>query len=414
VDIARPKQKKYGRYIAIGVGVAILSVVTVALARLEPAAPSVERATIWMDTVEQGELVRQVRGPGTLVPEDMRWISAVTAGRIEQRHVRPGATVQSGDLLLEMSNPDVQLQALEAERQLASAQASLVSLRTQLQSDLLNRRSQVEQTRVLAAEAGRTEESMISLGQKNLASEGEVMRAKESAAELRNRLSLDEQQLRTVEESIERQIALAEENVSRQRAVAQFQRDRVQSMQVRAGSDGVVQEIPWEVGQWANSGAVLARIAQPGKLKAVLRIPETQVRDIAVGQPATIDTRNGLVQGHVMRIDPASVSGTVTIEVALPDTLPRGARPDLSVDGTVEIERLENVMHVGRPAYGQAESQVGLFKLEPNGKEAVRVSVRLGRSSVNEIEIVNGLQPGDVVILSDLSQYDSSDRIRIN
>jgi multidrug resistance efflux pump len=414
VDIARPKQKKYGRYIAIGVGVAILSVVTVALARLEPAAPSVERATIWMDTVEQGELVRQVRGPGTLVPEDMRWISAVTAGRIEQRHVRPGATVQRGDLLLEMSNPDVQLQALEAERQLASAQAGLVSLRTQLQSELLNRRSQVEQTRVLASEAGRTEQSMVSLAQKNLASEGELARAKESAAELRNRLALDEQQLQTVEESIERQIALSEENVSRQRAVAQFQRDRVQSMQVRAGSDGVVQEIPWEVGQWANSGAVLARIAQPGKLKAVLRIPETQVRDIAVGQPATIDTRNGLVQGHVMRIDPASVSGTVTIEVALPDTLPRGARPDLSVDGTVEIERLENVMHVGRPAYGQAESQVGLFKLEPNGKEAVRVSVRLGRSSVNEIEIVNGLQPGDVVILSDLSQYDSSDRIRIN
>ncbi|HSJ64255.1 MAG TPA: HlyD family efflux transporter periplasmic adaptor subunit [Gemmatimonadaceae bacterium] len=414
MDIPRPQKKKYGRYIGIGVGVLVLTVVTVALARLEPAAPSVERATVWMDTVEQGELVRQVRGPGTLVPEDMRWISAVTAGRIEQRHVRPGATVQRGDLLLEMSNPDVQLQALEAERQLASAQAALVSLRTQLQSDLLSRRSQVEQTRVAANEAARLEESMISLGQKNLASDNEVLRARETSAELRNRLSLDEQQLRTLEESLQRQIALAEENVSRQRAVAQFQRDRVQSMQVRAGSDGVVQEIPWEVGQWANSGAVLARIAQPGKLKAVLRIPETQVRDIAVGQPATIDTRNGLVQGHVMRIDPASVAGTVTIEVSLPDTLPRGARPDLSVDGTVEIERLENVMHVGRPAYGQAESQVGLFKLEPNGKEAVRVSVRLGRSSVNEIEIVNGLQPGDVVILSDLSQYDSSDRIRLN
>lgn len=414
MDIPRPQKKKYGRYIAIGVGVAVIGVVTVALASLEPAAPSVEGATVWRDTVEQGELVRQVRGPGTLVPEDMRWISAVTAGRIEQRHVRPGATVQRGDLLLEMSNPDVQLQALEAERQLASAQASLVSLRTQLQTELLNRRAQVEQTRVAANEAVRTEESMISLGQKNLASDNEVLRAKETAAELRNRVQLETEQLRTLEESIQRQIALAEENVSRQRAVAQFQRDRVASMQVRAGSDGVVQEIPWEVGQWANSGAVLARIAQPGKLKAVLRIPETQVRDIAVGQPATIDTRNGLVEGHVMRIDPASVAGTVTIEVALPDSLPRGARPDLSVDGTVEIERLENVMHVGRPAYGQAESQVGLFKMEPNGKEAVRVSVRLGRSSVNEIEIVSGLQPGDVVILSDLSQYDSADRIRIN
>jgi multidrug resistance efflux pump len=414
VDIPRPQKKKYGRYIAIGGGVVALVVVTVALSQLEPAAPSVERATVWMDTVEQGELVRQVRGPGTLVPEEMRWLSAVTAGRIEQRHVRPGATVATGDLLLEMSNPDVQLQALEAERQLASAQAALVSLRTQLQTERLNRKSQVEQIRIQANEADRTEESMISLGQKNLASANEVLRAKETAAELRNRLALEEEQLRTVEASIEQQLALAQENVSRQRAVAQFQRDRVASMQVRAGSDGVVQEIDWEVGQWANSGAVLARIAQPGKLKAVLRIPETQVRDIAVGQVATIDTRNGLVQGHVMRIDPASVNGTVTVEVALPDTLPRGARPDLSVDGTIEIERLENVMHVGRPAYGQAESQVGLFKLEPNGKEAVRVSVRLGRSSVNEIEIVSGLQPGDVVILSDLSSYDASDRVRIN
>jgi multidrug resistance efflux pump len=414
VDIPRPQKKKYGRYIAIGGGVAALAIVTVALSQLEPAAPSVDGATVWRDTVEQGELIRQVRGPGTLVPEEMRWISAVTAGRIEQRHVRPGATVESGDLLLEMSNPDVQLQALEAERQLASAQASLVSLRTQLQTERLNRKSQVEQIRIQSSEANRTEASMISLGEKNLASEGEVLRAKETAAELRNRLALEEEQLRTLEQSIEQQVALAQENVSRQRAVAQFQRDRVASMQVRAGSDGVVQELDWEVGQWANSGAVLARVAQPGKLKAVLRIPETQVRDIAVGQVATIDTRNGLVEGHVMRIDPASVNGTVTVEVALPDSLPRGARPDLSVDGTIEIERLENVLHVGRPAYGQAESQVGLFKMEPNGKEAVRVSVRLGRSSVNEIEIVSGLQPGDVVILSDLSSYDSSDRIRIN
>jgi multidrug efflux pump subunit AcrA (membrane-fusion protein) len=414
VDIPRPQKKKYGRYIAIGGGVALLAIVTVALSQLEPAAPSVERATIWMDTVEQGELVRQVRGPGTLVPEQMFWISAVTAGRIEQRHVRPGATVTAGELLLEMSNPDVQLQALEAERQLANALSSMVSLRTQLHSERLSRRAQVEQIRTLSLEADRAEALMISLGERNLASANEVLAAKESANELRMRLQLEQEQLSTLEASLERQLDLQEENVSRQRAVAQFQRDRVASMQVRAGSDGVVQELDWEVGQWANSGAVLARVAQPGKLKAVLRIPETQVRDIAVGQPATIDTRNGLVKGNVMRIDPASINGTVTVEVSLPDSLPRGARPDLSVDGTVEIERLDNVMHVGRPAFGQAESQVGVFKLEPNEKEAVRVSVRLGRSSVNEIEIVSGLQPGDVIILSDLSSYDSSDRIRIN
>jgi hypothetical protein len=290
----------------------------------------------------------------------------------------------------------------------------MVSLRTQLQTERLSRRAQVEQIRTLSLEADRAEALMISLGERNLASNNEVLAAKESANELRMRLQLEQEQLSTLEASLARQLALQEENVARQRAVAQFQRDRVASMQVRAGSDGVVQELDWEVGQWANSGAVLARVAQPGKLKAVLRIPETQVRDIAVGQPATIDTRNGLVTGNVMRIDPASINGTVTVEVSLPDSLPRGARPDLSVDGTVEIERLDDVMHVGRPAFGQAESQVGVFKLEPNGKEAVRVSVRLGRSSVNEIEIVSGLQPGDVIILSDLSSFDSSDRIRIN
>lgn len=413
MDIPRPQKKKVGRYVAIAGGIAAIAIVTVALSRLEPAAPSVERGTVWMDTVERGEMIRQVRGPGTLVPEQMRWVSAVTAGRMEQIHVRPGATVTAGQTILELSNPDVQLQALEAQRQLASAEAQLVATRTQLENERLARQASVGSVRAQSLEANRTEALMESLHGRQLASANELLRAREAAAELRSRLALEQRQLEMLESSLARQVALQEANVERQRAVAQFQQERVASMTVKAGSDGVVQEMPWEVGQWANSGAVLARIAQPGRLKAVLRVPETQVRDVAVGQKATIDTRNGLVEGHVMRIDPASVNGTVTVEVALPESLPRGARPDLSVDGTIELERLPDVIHVGRPAYGQSESQVGLFKLEPDGREAVRTAVRLGRSSVNEIEVVSGLQPGDVVILSDLTAYDQYERIRL-
>jgi multidrug resistance efflux pump len=413
VDVARPPKKKRGRYIAIGAGVAVLAVATAALARLEPAAPSVERAAVWMDTVQRGPLVREVRGPGTLVPEQLRWISAVTAGRIEQIHVRPGDSVQTGALLLEMSNPDVQLEALEAQRQLASAEAALVSLRTQLESERLSRQGSVAQLVTQSLDADRTEGLMISLGKRNLASDNEIAKATESATELRKRLAIEKEQLTMLEKSMERQIALQEANVERQRAVSQFQQDRVASMKVRAGSGGVVQELNWEVGQWASSGEVLARIAQPGRLKAVLRIPETQARDVVIGQTAKIDTRNGIVDGRVMRVEPASVNGTVTIEVELTGELPRGARPDLSVDGTVEIERLDDVMYIGRPTFGQANSTVGMFKMEPNGKDAVRVSVKLGRSSVNEIEVVSGLQPGDVVILSDLSEQSSQNRIRL-
>lgn len=413
VDIPRKPTRKRRNYIIGGIALAGVVLVTVALSRMEPAAPEVDRATIWVDTVQRGPMLRQVRGPGTLVPEQMRWVSAVTAGRVEQIHLRPGATVTPTTLLMELSNPDVQLQALDAQRQLTSAEAELVNLRTNLATSRLQQQSALETVRTQYLDAQRNAKLYQTLSEKNLASSMEVQKATELAEELKNRLEIERERLQVLEAATGRQIAFQEKNVERLRAIAQFQENRVASMKVMAGSGGVLQELNWEPGQWANPGAVLARIAEPGRLKAVLRIPETQAKDVQVGQSAQIDTRNGIIPGHVMRIDPAVVNGTVAVDVALEGALPKGARPDLSVDGTLEIERLDNVLHVGRPAYGQAESTVGLFKLEPDGKTAVRMSVRLGRSSVNEIEIINGLREGDAVILSDLSQYDSQNRIRL-
>jgi multidrug resistance efflux pump len=380
---------------------------------MEPAAPEVERQTVWVDTVQRGSMLRAVRGPGTLVPEQMRWVSAVTAGRVELIHVRPGATVTPESPLMELSNPDVQLQALEAQRQLTDAESNLVTLRTSLESQRLSQRAGLEQLRTQYQDARRTADLMQTLGEKKLASDMEITKAVEAAADLKSRVELEGQRLAVLESSIERQVAFQEKNVQRLRDIAQFQENRVASMQVKAGAAGVIQQLDWEPGQWANPGAVLARIAEPGRLKAELRIPETQAKDVQIGQVAQIDTRNGIVAGRVARVEPAVVNGTVLVEVRLEGELPRGARPDLSVDGTIEIERLADVLHVGRPAVGQAQSTISLFRLEPDGRTALRVPVQLGRSSVNEIEILNGLREGDVVVLSDLTQYDSNDRIRL-
>ncbi|MFN2397920.1 MAG: efflux RND transporter periplasmic adaptor subunit, partial [Gemmatimonadaceae bacterium] len=367
----------------------------------------------WIDTVEKGPMVRQVRGPGTLVPEQIRWVSAVTAGRVEQIHFRPGAQVTKETLILELSNPDVQLEALDAQRQLASAEAEYVNLRTNLQTQRLTQQGALNTARTQHQEAVRNATLMKALGEKNLATTMELERSRENAAELKARVAIEEERLEVFQSSIQTQLTLQKANIERLRAISQFQQERIASMKVRAGSDGVLQEMSWEMGQWANPGAVLARIAEPGRLKAVLRIPETQNKDLTIGQRASIDTRNGIIAGRVMRIDPAIVNGTVTVEVALEGELPRGARPDLSVDGTIEIERLDNVLYVSRPAYGQAESTVGLFKMEPDGKNATRVNVKLGRSSVNTIEIIQGLAPGDIVIVSDMSQYDNFNRVRM-
>lgn len=414
MDIPRkagPKRRKWITY--GGAGVLLLGVATAALARMDPAAPSVDRATLWVDTVARGEMMRQVRGPGTLVAENIRWISAVTQGRVERKLVEPGTTVAEGAVLVELSNPDVERAALEAQRQLTAAQAELTTLRTNLQNQLLTQQGTIAQIQAQYNQARRQAESAEALARQNMVSSQELATARDNAADLQTRLNVERQRLGQMGSSMRQQIAGQESQVVMLRRLAEFNQGQIASMQVRSPQAGVLQELPVELGQWVNSGATLAKVVQPGTLKAVLRIPETQARDIAVGQPASIDTRNGVVPGRVTRIDPAAQNGTVTVDVALTGPLPRGARPDMSVDGTVDLERLGNVLHVGRPAYGQPESTVGMFRLLPGGGGAERVNVQLGRGSATSVEVLRGLNPGDVVILSDMSQYDESQRVRL-
>ncbi len=413
MDIPRPPRSKKKRYI-VGAIIAVgLIAITAALGRLEPAAPSVDMATVMIDTVRRGEMVRQVRGPGTLEPEQVLYISAMTGGRVDQVFVRPPARVTANTVILQMSNPDVQLEALSAEQQLASAQAQLVTLRTTLESQRLQQESAVATARADYQTAKRAADVAEALAQKGLLALKDVGDARDKAAEAEARYRAATQQLDVLSKSIKDQIELQEQMVERLRSITDFQRRRVASMQVHAGFDGVLQDMDLQPGQWVQPGTLLAKVAQPGRLKAVLRIPETQVKDVQLGQPTEIDTRNGIVQGHVVRIDASSQNGTVGVDVALEGKLPPGARPELSVDGTIEVERLKDVLYVGRPAYGQAESTVGLFKLTPDGKEAVRVTVKLGRASVNTIEVVQGLSAGDRVIISDMSAWDSHDRVRL-
>jgi multidrug resistance efflux pump len=396
-------------------GLTLLAIVmtTLGLRSLKPAAPRVERSAVWIDSVQRGPLVIEVRGPGTLVPERIRYISAVTAGRVEQRLAQPGQPVSPGTVLLELSNPDVQLQALESERQLSVAQADRVNLKATLESQRLNQEASVAAAKAAYLDAKRNAEASQELASKNLISRMDASRARDHVEELETRYQVEQQRLEVVSQAADSQLALQQAQVDRLRAVTEFQRGRIRSMVVKAGTSGILQELPLEVGQWAQPGASLARVVEPSRLKAVLRIPETQAKDVTLGQPATIDTRNGLIQGKVVRIDPAVLNGTVSVDVSLEGELPRGARPDLSVDGTIQVERLDNVLHVGRPAYGQANSTVGLFKLVEGGTAARRTSVRLGRTSVNSVEVLGGLQAGDKVVISDMSRWDGFDRVKV-
>jgi hypothetical protein len=313
-----------------------------------------------------------------------------------------------------LSNPDVQIQTLDADRQLTATESELVNLRTTLESQRLNQAATVASVRSQYREAMRKLEGDSSIARQGLISTNELKTSEDQAEEFTERLHIEEQRLQLLSSTIASQIAIQERQVERLRSIATFQRGQEQSMVVRAGATGVLQELPLQIGQWANPGATLAKVVQPGLLKAVLRIPETQARDVAIGQNATIDTRNGLVKGRVVRIDPASTQATVAVDVSLEHPLPRGARPDLSVDGQIELERLGNVLHVGRPAYGQSNSTVGLFRLDADRKSATRVNVQLGRNSVNSVEIVQGLREGDVVILSDMSRWDEVQKVRLN
>lgn len=413
MDIPRAPAKKRKRYIYIGAGIVVVVLTSVALTRLEPAAPTVDRAAVFPDTVKRGPMLRQVRGTGTLVPEEIRWITAVTQGRVEQKLVEPGAQVDENTVLLRLSNPDVELQALEADRQLNSAELELVNLRASLETQRLSQEAAVASAQTQYNEAMRQYEAQKELAERGLGSQHELARARDAAVEAERKLEIEKERLEVLSRAQAAQIQSQESQIQRLRGIVEFRKQQIESMTVRAGAVGVVQELPLEVGMWANAGATLAKVVQPGRLKAVLRVPETQIRDVALGQPASIDTRNGIIPGRVVRIDPAATTGTVGVDVALEGELPPGARPDLSVDGVIEVERLDDVIYMGRPAYGQANSTIGIFKLEPGGNAAVRVNVRLGRSSVHAIEVVSGLQPGDVVILSDMSQWDEYDRVRL-
>jgi hypothetical protein len=412
MDIKRDAPKNRKKWIIGGVVGAGLLAMTVALANLEPAAPTVEAP--WLDTVQQGNMVVEVRGPGTLVPENPRWISAVTAGRVERLNLLPGDSVKPETVILELTNPDVEIQTLNADRALTDSESQLVQLRTSLSSNRLTQASAVSQRRQEWLDAQRRAEAGAELLKKGLIIPLDQKQAEDRAAALGEQVKHEEERLKILTETIDEQIKVQERQVERLRSIAQFQHGLKASMVVRAGANGVLQEVPLQIGQYANPGAVLARVVpSPLRLKAVLRIPETQANGITIGQRAQVDTRNGIAMGKVSRMDPAAAAGTVTIDVALDSTLPPGARPDLSVDGVIEIARLENVLFMGRPAYGQSDATVGLFKVSQDGRHAERVSVRLGRTSVNAVEIRDGLAPGDVVILSDMTRWDGVDRVRI-
>lgn len=413
MDIKRAPQKKTRRNLLLAGGLVALVATTVTLRNLEARAPGISRSELWVDSVQRGTMVRQVRAPGTLVPENIRYVAAVTAGRVEARPLRPGSPVKSSTILLELSNPEVQLQALEAQRQLTQAEQDLVTLKTTLETNRLSQASLVAQTRTLRATALRDAAVTEGLDAKGLSSKNEVARARDIAIEFQARLELEQQRLDILSSAMGEQLSKAKANLEQMRAVARFQQERVASMQVNAGLDGELQTLPLELGQWVVPGQVLATVAQPGRLKAVLRVPETQAKDIVLGQKTAVDTRNGIIDGRVMRVDPISTNGTVTVEIALEGELPKGARADLSVDGVIELERLEQVLYVGRPAYGQPEQAIGLFRIEPDGKTAIRRSVKLGRASVSTIEVLQGLQTRDSVIISDMSRFDNVNRVRI-
>jgi multidrug resistance efflux pump len=414
VDIPRDPPKKHKKFIVPGIGVLAIALVTVGVSRLEKRAPGVELAALWIDTVEQGELLREVSGNGTLVPEDIRWLTAISSGRVEQVFHRPGARVGRDTVLMVLSNPDLLQNQLDAERTLSVEENAMVNLRTNLESQRLSQEGAVAQLQSAYADAKRqfdTNEQLWNAGK--LVAETDYLRSKENLQDVQTRLDIARKQLDLFNQSLPGQIAAQQTQIDRAKDLAEFARGRVDSLRVAAGAEGVLTELPFEVGQWAQSGQTIAKIVQPGRLKAVLRVQETQMRDVVIGQSVTVDTRNGLVKGVIQRIEPASQGGTVGVEVRLEGELPPGARPDLNVDGRIEIERLPNVLYVGRPAFGQAESTVELFKLTPDGDEAVRVKVGLGKSSVQLVEIRSGLSAGDVVILSDMAEHDGFEKVRI-
>ena len=393
--------------------VAAVVAVSVGLSQLKPAAPTVDKSTVWVDTVKRGPMVRQVRGLGTLVPEDIRWIPVLTDARVDELVLRPGAIVKPDSIILKLSNPDLEQSTEDATLQRKGAEADLLNVKAKLESDLLTQRATAATVYSDYEQAKLDLEKKQLLNKDGLVSDMDLKVAQFRAQELAKRNQIELDRVETQKKAAEAQIATSMAKVAQWRALEALKRKQMEALNVRAGINGVLELEPVEVGQRVTAGTNVARVADPTRLKAQIRIAETQAKDVQIGQKAEVDTRNGVVEGRVSRVDPSVVNGTVTVDVIFSGPLPAGARADLTVDGTIELERMADVIYVGRPAFGQELSTVGLFKLVDNGQDAVRVQVKLGRSSVNTIEIQGGLQPGDQVILSDMSAWDRYDRISL-
>jgi HlyD family secretion protein len=416
MDIQRPsnaRAKKIRRIVYGTIALILVGGVTYGLSKLKPAAPSVDAGTVWSDTVKRGPMLREVRGLGTLVPEDIRWVAAQTDAHVDKWVLRPPAIVKPDSIIMELSDPAVQRDAVDAEYQLKGAEADLANLRVQVNSDLMSQkateasvRSDYEQARIQHD----TDEKLVKEG---LTSQLIEQKSRVTVEQLKIRVELEGERTKIATDSANAKLAAQQAKVEQMKALYGLKRSQMEALHVRAGIDGVLQLLPVDVGQHVTPGMNLARVADPKKLRAEVKIAETQAKDVVPGQKATIDTRNGIVNGHVSRVDPSVINGTVTVDVTIDDPLPPGARPDLSVDGTITLENLKNVLYVGRPVHGQSDSTIGIFKLSEDGSEATRVNVKLGRSSVNTIEIVDGLKVGDKVILSDMSAWDASERIRL-
>ena len=418
MDIARPSvagQRRRRQILYGSVGIVLVTLGTMGVYRLKPAAPTVERSTVWVDTVKRGSVLRQVRGLGTLVPMEgsIQFLPAVTEGRVDKILELPGAQVKADTILLEMSNPQLTQEALDAEWKLKAAEADYKNLEVALASQVLAQKSLSAQAQSEYSQAKMQADIDSELAKLGVISQLSMNVSHQKAEQLSTQNDIEKQRLVNSSEVLKAQLQAKQAEVEQFRALAELKRSQLDRLRVRAGIDGVLQEQTLKIGQYVTPGTTLAKVVQPQRLKAELKIAETQAKDIQIGQPASVDTHNGVIPGHVVRIDPSVVNGTVTVDVTLDAKLPQGARPDLSVDGTIDLEKMDNVLYVGRPAFGQEQSTVGMFKLEPDGTSAVRAQVKLGRSSVNTVEILQGLKEGDQVILSDMSRWDSYDRIRL-
>jgi HlyD family secretion protein len=417
MDVARPqsvaRNKKIKRVVAAILVLIALGAVTLGLSRMKPAAPSVDRATALIDTVKRGDIIRQVHGIGTLVPEEVRWIPASNDGIIEEVKAHAGDKVTADTVILIMSNPDVRQRATDAELALKGAEADLANLRASLQTDILNQQAAQAGVESEYNRAKLDFEANQELNKDGLIADLILKKSQETARELAAKNEMEKKKVAVNSQSADARIAAQQARVDQFRVAYELRLKQLDELNVRAGAAGVVQQVPVEAGQHVAPGTILAKVAEPGRLKAEVQIAETQMKDVIPGLPASIDTRNGIIPGQVIRIDPAAVNGTVKVDVQLNGEYPKGVRPDLSVDGTIDLEHLTNILYVGRPAYGQADTTVGMFRLMTNG-EAVRVQVKLGRTSVNQVEIVDGLREGDQVVLSDMSAWDAYDRVRLN